>query len=290
MPPVTKSASNPARAAPSDVRPHAVADREHATLLDRRASNLFSERQRPIVDRRVRLAGVDDRTAELLVSTRERSRAIDESVAAVDHDVRIGADHRHAADRHRPQFRFVIIERFGLVISEAGAERILGVFEGHESRPRASRLGYGVEKAQVALRPDVEDLVAGLLFHQSNRHVARRDDGVERVGRNPELQHLAFDRRRGPRRVADENDGAAPPSERHKRLRGLRERGHAIVQYAPDVAKNRVITVRDLAQTANLPDDLRLFLPHRRARLGDDLHPCQGMDRRRGRSASGRPA
>ena len=40
--------------------------------------------------------------------------------------------------------------------------------------------------------------------------VSRRDDGVERVGRNPKLQHLPFDRRRGPRSVADQNDRAAP--------------------------------------------------------------------------------
>ena len=146
-----------------DVRPHAVADREHATLLDRRASNLLSKRQRLVVNRRIRLAGVDHRAAELLVSARERSRAIDESVAAVDHDVRIGADHRHAASRHRPQFRLVIIQRFGLVVSEAGAQGILGVFEGNEFRPRAGRLRRGVEEAQVALRPDMEDLVAVLL-------------------------------------------------------------------------------------------------------------------------------
>ena len=33
---------------------------------------------------------------------------------------------------------------------------------------------------------------------------------------------------------------------------------------APDIAKNRVVAVGDLAETANPPDDLRLFLPHRR--------------------------
>ena len=64
--------------------------------------------------------------------------------------------------------------------------------------------------------------------------------------------------------LRDQNDRAAPAPERNKRLRGWREGGHAIVHYAPDVAKNRVIAVGDLAQTANLPNDLRLFLPHRR--------------------------
>src|SRR5580693_3153762 len=110
----------------------------------------------------------------------------------------------------------------------------------------------------------MEDPVARLLFHQSNRHVAGRDDSVECVWRNPKLQDLSCDRWRGTRRVADENDRTAPPSERHKRIRGLRKGGHAVVQYAPDVAQNRVIAVRDLTETGDLPDDLRLFLLHRR--------------------------
>ena len=36
------------------------------------------------------------------------------------------------------------------------------------------------------------------------------------------------------------------------------------MQYAPDIAENRVIAVGDRAQTANLPNDLRLLVPHRR--------------------------
>ena len=121
MPPVTKSASNPARVAPamSVFMPSPIASTRRFSIGAPRAS--LSKRQRLIVNRRIRLAGVDDRTAKLLVSARERSCAIDERVAAVDHDVRIGADHRHAAGRHRPQFRLVIIRRFGLVVSEAGA-------------------------------------------------------------------------------------------------------------------------------------------------------------------------
>ena len=49
------------------------------------------------------------------------------------------------------------------------------------------------------------------------------------------------------------------------------------MQDAPDVAQNRVIAVRDLTQTLNLPDNLRLFLLHRQARLGDDLNPVKAM-------------
>jgi hypothetical protein len=37
------------------------------------------------------------------------------------------------------------------------------------------------------------------------------------------------------------------------------------MQDAPNVAKNRVIAIGDLAETADLPDDLRVFLRIHRA-------------------------
>ena len=161
------------------------------------------------------------------------------------------------------QFRLVVIDRFGLVMSQARAERVLGLLEGNEPWPRAGRLFRGVKQAEIALRPDMEDPISGAL-HQADRHVARGDDAVERLGRNPKLQHLALDGRRGPRSVGDQDDRAAPAPERNQRLRGWREGSHAIVHDAPDVAKNRFVAVGDFAETANPPDNLRLFLPHRR--------------------------
>ena len=140
----------------------------------------------------------------------------------------------------------------------------MGVCKRNELRAAAAALHGRLEKGEVALRPDVEDLVARLLLHQSDRNVARRHDGVERVGRNPELQHLSLDRLRGTWRVADENNRAAPPPKRHKRIRGLREGGQTIVQDAPDVAQDRLIAIRDLVETRNLPDNPRLFPLHRR--------------------------
>ena len=76
---------------------------------------------------------------------------------------------------------------------QAGAERVLGLFEGNQPWPRAG-LRRGVEQAEVALRPDMEDPVAALPLHQPDGHVARGDHGVERLGRNAKLQHLPFER------------------------------------------------------------------------------------------------
>jgi len=213
----------------------------------------------------MRLAGVDDRAAELFITASQRSGAINEGVAAVDHDVRVGANHRHAAVRYGPQFRFIIVGRFGLVVSEAGAQHILGVLERNESRLSASSLCGSVEEAEVAPRSDVEDPVAFLFLHQSDGHVARRDDRVERFRRNPKPQNLPVDGRRRPWSIGDQNHRPAAPPERPQRFRRGRKRGHAVVEDAPDIAKNRIIASGDLAKTSDLPSELHLFLPHHRA-------------------------
>ena len=90
----------------------------------------------------------------------------------MDHHIRIGADHRHAASEHRPQLGLVVIEGFGLVASKASAQDIVGVSKRDELRSGPVSLHSSLEKGKVALWPDVEDLIARLLFHQSNRDVA----------------------------------------------------------------------------------------------------------------------
>ena len=104
-----------------DVRFHAVADSDDPILAERRAASPFGKRQRPVINPRVRLAGVDDRSAELFISTRQRSGAVYEVLAAMDDDVRIGANDCHIATRDRAQFRFVVVEHFGFVVSQSRA-------------------------------------------------------------------------------------------------------------------------------------------------------------------------
>ena len=53
--------------------------------------------ERALVDRQVRLAGIDDLAALGRIVGGQRAGAVDELVAALDHEVGIGADHRHAA-------------------------------------------------------------------------------------------------------------------------------------------------------------------------------------------------
>src|SRR5271165_4760165 len=139
------------------------------------------------------------------------------------------------------------------------------VFERDEFRPPSRRLCDSIEEAQVARRPDVEDRIAGSFFDQSDRHVARSYDSVERLRGNAKPQHLSADGRRWPWSVGDEDDRAATAAKRYESFRCERKRGHPIVQDAPNVAENCVIAIRDLAETADLPDDLCVFLPIHRA-------------------------
>ena len=179
-----------------DIGLHPVADGEHAALVERRAARPLRKRQRPIIDRRIGLAGVDDRAANLLVPARERAGAIDERLAAMDDDVRIGADHRHVrappsravrTRNHRPSRSRRLVGR---------CKGVIGLVEGDEPRPRAGRLCGGLEQAEIAVGPDVEDGRSSIRSDEADGHVARGRDGVERVRRDAELQQLAADRRR----------------------------------------------------------------------------------------------
>ena len=69
--------------------------------------------------------------------------------------------------------------------------------------------------------------------------VAGRDDGVVGFVGNAELAQLPLHRIRRPRRVGDEDDGAALLAERVQRLAGLGKRLEPVMDHAPDVARAR---------------------------------------------------
>jgi hypothetical protein len=92
------------------------------------------------------------------------------------------------------------------------------------------------------------DRLSDALGDQRYRDVAGGHDRVERVGRDPEFHDLLANRPARARGVGDENDGAATPPERHERVGGGPERFPAIVEHAPDVAKDRVVAIGDFAE------------------------------------------
>ena len=89
------------RPRPGDVRAKPVADGERPGR--RAAERRRACRERGFVYRRVRFAGVDDFAAELRVTLRQRAGAIDEIGAAMNDDVRVGADEWQSTRRQRRQ-------------------------------------------------------------------------------------------------------------------------------------------------------------------------------------------
>src|SRR5262249_56810473 len=76
-----------------EIGAHGVADGQHTMTLHALPARSLGKRYCLLVDGAVGLAGKDDLTARGRVEVCDRARAIDELVAALDHDVGIGADH-----------------------------------------------------------------------------------------------------------------------------------------------------------------------------------------------------
>ncbi len=104
-----------------------------------------------------------------------------------------------------------------------------------------------MEDREIAFRPDVEHGAAARR-DLGARHVARRRDAVIGVGGNAELVELARHPFRRPRRIGDEDDGAAVAAKPGQRIAGLGEGGDAVMHHAPDVAQHDIVARRQGAE------------------------------------------
>ena len=114
----------------------------------------------------MRFAVEDHLAAKLAVQLGDRAGAIDQPVAALDHDVGIGADQRQLAVESLQQHGAIIFGGFGFVVEQAGADDVVGLFQ---------RCHDGVEPAvdrRVPLRTDPEDLLAGMVGDEIPGQVA----------------------------------------------------------------------------------------------------------------------
>ena len=73
-------------------------------------------------------------------------------------------------------------------------------------------------------------------------------DGVIGVGGNAQLVELPRHPFRRPRRIGDENDGAALAAKPRQRIAGVGEGGDAVMHHAPDVAQHDVVARRERAK------------------------------------------
>ena len=100
-----------------------------------------------------------------------------------------------------------------------------------------------MEDRKIAFRPDVEH-GAATGRDLGARHVPRRRDAVIGIGGDVEPIELARHPFRRPRRIGDEDDGAAVAAKPGERIAGLRECGDAVMHHAPDVAQHDVVARR----------------------------------------------
>ena len=176
-------------------------------------------------------------------STRERSTAIDQPVAALDHAVGVGADQFEPARGTLGQAFAIVLGRFGLVIDRAGDRdegRVGGTFRDLQAET--------VIEGPVAVRTD-DPGRAGRAFGEFVAcGVARSDDGAPAVARHVQGVELGHHTRRRPRRVGDQDDVPMVAVEPDQRLAGRGPALAAVVDHAPDVAEQQVVVGGDVGQ------------------------------------------
>src|SRR5262249_12317051 len=133
-----------------EIGAHGVADGQHTMMLHALPARALGKRHCLLVDGAVGLAGKDDLTARRRVEVRDRARAIDELVAALDHDVGIGADHRESTRAHSRDETLIILRSLHGIVDEARANRVIGLLQRREWRMQF------IEQAQIPLRADVK--------------------------------------------------------------------------------------------------------------------------------------
>ena len=248
---------------------------------------------RKVVDRRMGLAEVQRRAADLLVKLRERARAIDPRLAHVHDDVGIGAQHLQPARGRLFQHLAVILGRLVRLVEGAGRDDPLGILEGDAlNAARAGIVGPG-EEAKVLLGPDMPDAATHLARpHRVLRGIARGHDVVPSVARHAEPRDLFGHEPLRPRRVRHQRHAPPLPAERLQG-RDRRRIGHApVMDAAPQVAEEDVVVARDFGQRV---DDVRhgttFVIRAGRNILGAGERPENGpvdrFQRGRGRKAQG---
>ena len=100
----------------------------------------------------------------------------------------------------------------------------------------------------VALGAEPEHLLARVVGDEVPGQVAGRDDRVIGLVGDAELAQLPLHRIGGPRRVGDQDDGAALLAICVQRLAGLGKGLQAVMHHAPDVGEHDFHAADEVAQ------------------------------------------
>ena len=234
-----------------DIGSHGVANHEDPRGVDGFGVRSPREFECARENRGKGLAGLDYLAARPGVAFRDRAGTIKQLAAVLHHDIGIGANELEVAGAHRGKEFFVIGGRLVPGIGKAGAEDEVRLFQRLEAGRFSTQRQYLLEKGGFIGRAKVKQAGAGALDEQGNRDVAGRDNriiGFSRYAKPGEL------RRHDPTwigRVRHEHDLAAARPEAAKRLGGSLEGHESIVDDAPDVAQNDVVSAREIGQSAH---------------------------------------
>ncbi len=187
----------------------------------------------------MRLAGHHHRPAHVAVELGQGPAAIDQPVAALDHDVRVGADHGQVPLQAMGEALPIVLWRLDLVVEGAGAADERSVFGSGEGQVQAF-----IERS-VAVGPDGPGGARGALRQQRPRRIAGGHEGRPgRAGHAQKVQ-LSMHGLRWPRGVGDQHHRALLGGEALKGVTGGGEALSAVVDHAPDVAQQDVVVGGD---------------------------------------------
>jgi hypothetical protein len=236
MTPAFPNASESAARSGLQIGANRITDRKHTIAANLRATRGLRHDERLFVDRCVRLAGIEHLSAERRINVGQRASTVDELLAALHHEVRIGAQHEHVARPHGHQQIPIVIRCFGIVVEETSADHEIGAIGRRKLQLEP------LENRQVALGAEVIDCALPLC-DDTPRHIARRHDGIIADARQAKLIEVVPDNRTWTRRVGDQDDRAASLTKACECVRRLRKRNDAVVHDAPDIAQEHIVAV-----------------------------------------------
>ena len=142
------------------------------------------------IDRRVRLTAIQRLPAKRDIRVSQGAGAIDQRIAALDHDVGIGADHEQRTPAHQRQHLAVVLRRLDGVVEQAGADHVIRGLDRREGDVEAG------EDRAVARRAEMEYALGAPRFDDTAGHVAGTGDCVIAVAADTERDRETSEPRR----------------------------------------------------------------------------------------------
>jgi hypothetical protein len=121
-----EQAVDPHRGGAGDVGAQRLADGERARRQRRNAARGRCRGERGIVDRAVRLAGIEHVAAGAAVEIGDRSSLTQVSQCELDDEIRVGAQHEQLAPAHGLDHRAIVVRRLRRIVEQAGADDVVG--------------------------------------------------------------------------------------------------------------------------------------------------------------------